>query len=128
MPWIRIIGVPWPRLVIATRRSRQSKPPSSPTMRFVSWSTPFLAKALYAAAAVRMAPPDRRIFRHGPSRSSFSSITPHSVNQEKSAAHQPQYFGTGGYNTKIVLDKKERLIERKRASGSAHRVAKNYSP
>jgi hypothetical protein len=75
-----------------------------------------------------MAPPERRIFRHGPSRSSFSSITPHSVKQEKSAGHQPQYLRTSGYNTKVVLDKKARLLESNRASGTAHGVRKNYYP
>src|ERR1700686_4636285 len=117
MPWIRRIGGPLPRFVNATRLSRHSKPPSSPPMRFVSWSTPFLAKALYAAAAPRMAPPERRIFRQGPSRSSFSSITPHSVDQGKA---RPHLLATAAHHTKVVLDKKARLLESNRASGTAH--------
>src|SRR5450756_1042752 len=106
MPWISRIGGPLPRLVNATLLSRQSKPPSSPPIRLVSWSTSFRAKALLAAAAPRIAPPDRRILRQGPCRSSLSCITPH--------FGQPR--GKRGY------------LESNRALGTAHGGRGNCYP
>src|SRR5437764_13329423 len=103
---MRRTGGPLPRLVNATRLSRHSKPPSSPPIRLVSSSTPLRAKALYAAATPSNAPPDKRIFRQGASRSSLS-ITPHLFDKK-----QPQ--------------KKRGYLESNRALESTHGGGKNY--
>src|SRR3954471_1724301 len=113
---MRRIGGPFPRLVNATRRSLHSKPPSSPPIRFVSWSTPFRAIALYAAATPSRAPLDKRIFLQDPSRSSpsLSCITPR--------WGQPRNC----LRTTGCSRKKARLLESNRASGTAHGGRENY--
>src|SRR2546423_385221 len=103
---MRRTGGPLPRLVNATRLSRHSKPPCSPPIRLVSSSTPLRANALYAAATPSNAPPDKRIFRQGASRS-WLSITPHLFDKK-----QPQ--------------KKRGYLESNRALESTHGGGKNY--